>query len=1273
MDPVRSDGRAHPPATLGPPSRTDVVTLVFTDVEGSTALKQHLGDQAGTDLLRRHHQLLRETLACFADATEIGVAGDSFFLAFPRPSAAVRFALRLHAAMGVFNREAPVKVQDRIGIHLGEVLSEHVEGRRGAADFHGMHVDLCSRVMSLARGGQILLTRPVFDNARQVLKGEALEGIGELCWLSHGLYELKGLDEPIEVCEVAEAAQGPPVPPPSTDKGRRLVDAQGAPVPGWRPAIGQVVPNTAWVLERQLGTGGFGEVWLGRHRTLKELRVFKFCFRADRARALKREVTLIRLLRERIGEHPHIVSLREVFFDEPPYYLEMEYVEGSDFHVWCGQPAGGGAPLEARLEVVAQMADALQAAHDSGVIHRDVKPSNILVSAPRAEAAPAAPVHARLSDFGIGQVVSQEYLAGVTQTGFTRTILAEAASSGSGTHLYMAPELLAGRAASTRSDIYSLGVVLYQAAVNDFGRPLTTDWAEDVADPLLREDIRHCVAGKPEERFAGAAQLARSLRALPQRRVELERRQTEARDRLRLRQEAERRRRWLQLAAGTAFVLLVITAALGYGLNAAHRARQVAVAERERQRRLTYAADINLAQQALAADNLGRARQLLDSHRPGPGETDLRGWEWRYLWKQCQSDATQTLCQQSHSICSLAASADGRWLAVGEVTGGGLTVWELANRRRIATFPTEGATAPAAFSPEAPVLAYVTPSAEGGTNGALCVRLWNVETRQPVLELPLSRPCNELVFSPDGRTLVAGLIGSGPDAITLWDLPTGRRRAAFPASQAQSWPGTRFAVSRDLRRAACAGSRLQVLDLATGAEVWSVPPTDASFVSVAFSPDGALLASTAGYTEPLIRLWDAATGEPRGTLEGHRAFVLGLAFWPDGKTLASASADQTIRLWEVATGRSLATLRGHRLEVWRLALLGDQTTLVSGCKDGTVCFWNVAGLRAERKPCLTITDVLLEWWFGPGDSSVLVRDAQGRIVRHHGPNLEAKEPLFEFDQAPYGLTCVSDDGRWLAAGSTNGSVRVWELPRKQLAREFPASPGAVAAIAIRPDASSLVTFHAADEAFHDWDLNTARHRGVWRPPVDFDFGHMGGARLAAPPAIAARSRWWLLLDNRGRVLLRDARRGAVTLATPDLAQATAFAFAPDGARFAGVSQLGNGRVWETETRRELASLEGFLLGVHSVAFSPDGTRLALGSNGREAVKIWETKGFQQLLTLNGEGSLFSNTKFSPDGHHLGSLARRPGFHGVLHLWEAPSWAEIDAVENREAAGGAVGK
>jgi serine/threonine-protein kinase len=462
---------------------TELITLLFLDIAGSTHLKQALGDATAVELIQRHHALVRDLLRGFAGSEEIETAGDSFFVAFAKPSDAVKFALLLQKRLAAFGH-APEELHDRVGIHVGEVLIE--EGSAGsdhAKALHGIEVDICARVMSLAQPGQILLTRLAFDAARQALRGQDLGATGPLEWLNHGPYLLKGVDEPLEIAEVGVAGLAPLSPPTSSEKAQRYVSPAVEPVLGWRPALGQAVPNTKWVLERKLGEGGFGEVWLGRHETLKEQRVFKFCFRAERVRTLKREVTLFRLLKERVGEHPSIVRLLEVYFDEPPYYLEMEYVEGSDLRTWCGEFQGvDRVPLEVRLEIVAQVADALQAAHEAGVIHRDVKPGNILVGPPAAallggETGRAAhhavvggesassdrpwSIRAKLTDFGIGQLVSQESLAGLTRAGFTRTLSSTASTPG-GTQLYMAPELVAGKAASIRSDIYSLGVVLYQ-------------------------------------------------------------------------------------------------------------------------------------------------------------------------------------------------------------------------------------------------------------------------------------------------------------------------------------------------------------------------------------------------------------------------------------------------------------------------------------------------------------------------------------------------------------------------------------------------------------------------------------------------------------------------------------------------------------------------------------------------------------------------------------------------------------------------------------------
>ncbi len=707
MQPQLSTEQRAKAESFGRQHLTGLVTLLFTDMVDSTALKQGLGRQS-FEFFEKHHQLIRDCLARFPQSQEIEVAGDSFFLLFAVPSDAVEFALILQSKLRTLFQGTGLAVQDRIGINLGEVVIREPAAEHQRRGLFGLQVDTCARVMSLAKGGQILMTRQVFDSARRVLKDEAIEGLGRLSWVSHGYYQLKGVEEPVEVYEAAEMGHGLLTAPAASEKARRFEAMEAEPVLGWRPAMGQVVPNTQWVLEQHLGFGGFGEVWLGRHQKLKEQRVFKFCFRADRVRSLKREVTLFRLLKERIGGHPNIVGVQEVFFQEPPYYLMMEYAAGQDLVKWCAELGGlERAPLAAKLEIVAQVADALQAAHDAGIIHRDVKPANILVSeGPKPEVgglkpevgqpsgfgsrtSDLGPLAVKLTDFGIGQVLSEEYLAGITRAGFTETMVADTSSSKTGTQLYMAPELLSGKPASTRSDIYSLGVVLYQMLAGDFTRPLTTDWESNISDPLLREDLRLCFAGNPNERFAGAGQLALNLRKYEQRETEFLRQQAEQAERDRLRQQIARRYRLGMAFSGVILVMVAIILALGYGLHKAN-------IERERLRLHSYVSDIRAADAALKGDDLGQAVDLLRRHIPTePSQSDLRGLEWRYLWQQSRSDESDCFLHTNGFVTCMDISADGRFLAT-SCQDGKVRLWSTTNHsillviEAVETLPPDG-------------------------------------------------------------------------------------------------------------------------------------------------------------------------------------------------------------------------------------------------------------------------------------------------------------------------------------------------------------------------------------------------------------------------------------------------------------------------------------------------------------------------------------------------------------------------------------------------------
>src|SRR5262249_30878074 len=151
---------------------------------------------------------------------------------------------------------------------------------------------------------------------------------------------------------------------------------------------------------------------------------------------------------------------------------------------------------------------------EAGILHRDIKPANLLV-----RSGEAGGLHIWVADFGIGQIIADELLREGTRAGFTHTVAELQRSNISGTLMYMPPDVLEGHDTTARSDIYSLGVVLWQLLIGNLAAALDpAEWASRITDPLLRADLGRCLAGAPEKRWASAGEFAASLRALPARR-----------------------------------------------------------------------------------------------------------------------------------------------------------------------------------------------------------------------------------------------------------------------------------------------------------------------------------------------------------------------------------------------------------------------------------------------------------------------------------------------------------------------------------------------------------------------------------------------------------------------------------------------------------------------------------------------------------------------------------------------------------------------------------
>ncbi len=209
--------------------QTGLVTLMFTDLVGSTQLKQRMGDWLGVRRIQEHHAMVRGLLAEFSEAAEISTAGDSFFLVFARPSDAVVFALRLQKELRDSAHADETPLRDRIGIHLGEVVIEKGQSRR-VHDLYGIQVDLCARLMSLAGADQILTSSLVFESARDAL-ARGSDDLGAVRWERHGRYTLKGIDLPVDVHEVGEAGVVPFWKPPGALAEERVSQAALAPAP----------------------------------------------------------------------------------------------------------------------------------------------------------------------------------------------------------------------------------------------------------------------------------------------------------------------------------------------------------------------------------------------------------------------------------------------------------------------------------------------------------------------------------------------------------------------------------------------------------------------------------------------------------------------------------------------------------------------------------------------------------------------------------------------------------------------------------------------------------------------------------------------------------------------------------------------------------------------------------------------------------------------------------------------------------------------------------
>jgi WD40 repeat protein len=879
--------------------------------------------------------------------------------------------------------------------------------------------------------------------------------------------------------------------------------------------------------------------------------------------------------------------------------------------------------VDRACDYVRQAALGLQYAFEQGMVHRDLKPHNLMLT-------PGGRV--KVLDFGLARFADEASRGDATGSGVVL-----------GTVDYIAPEQADNaHGADIRSDIYSLGCTLYHllagrppfptgtplqkltAHVNKKPQPLT-ELRDDLPEGLMSV-LERMTAKNPRDRYQTPAEVAIALEpfAVPTAvaRVPRRRRRAPATDHGRtvvLDQTPARFRGRRLFAIVTAILAFLVAGVLGAAVYriATDKGELVITTESDDVK-------VVITQGGKVVDVIDTKtdKQIRLALRSGEYELELKGAPEGLklnIDKATLTRGKETLAKIEHidktpstpvgqvrrflghtrSVWGVALSPDARY-ALSTSADTTIRLWDLQTGIEIRSYRGHTASTHAvAFLPDG--REFLSCSADG------TMRHWQTETGKQLHSADLHGHIYDVAVSPDGRLALAA---HGDKTLHLWDLKNWREIRRFEGHTERL---QRVVFSADGRRALSGAldKTMRLWDVETGTQLKCFMPHQDNVVGVALSPDGRLALSGSGSPDgdgELI-LWDIAKEKELRRFKGHKGRVPGVAFSPDGRfVLSGADGDCSVRLWEVATGKELHRFDGHEGGVsYSVVFSRDGRYALSGSHDGTMRLWRLPDLPPAEKV--------------------------GEVRR-----IEGAEGLCGI--------AISPNGRYLL--STGSSIQLWDLHDGKYVRSFPGHTARVHAVSFSPDGREFLSC-SQDGTMRHWDVETARQLhcadlggGLYDVVVSPD------GRLALAAHGDGTARLWDVKN------WKEIRRfeGHTTLVQR-------LAFSADGRRALSGSWDKTIRLWDVETGKELKCFVGHQGYVMGVALSPDGKQ-ALSGGLDKTLRLWDVETGKELRHFEGHSGNVHGVAFSPDGRFALS-----GADDNVRLWEVATGKELHRFDGHQ--------